>query len=138
MHWATKYIGLPYEPAGRGPDKVDCWGLVRLVYQREFQIELPLYPGIALETDSLKATIAIAEGLQRDWWPVSAPFDGCLVAMSQKRSIHHIGIFIAADGGKVLHCWHAAQQTVAETVHSLRMRGMKTILFYQHAKWPTS
>jgi cell wall-associated NlpC family hydrolase len=36
----TKYIGIPYTNKGRGMDGADCWGLARLVYKNEFDINL--------------------------------------------------------------------------------------------------
>lgn len=39
--WTAGYIGLPFEPRGRGRDGLDCWGLVRLVYAERFGVYLP-------------------------------------------------------------------------------------------------
>ncbi len=136
IHWAAKYIGLDYEPAARGPEKVDCWGLVVVIYLNQFQILLPLYPGLSL-ANPVKASNAIRSGLEEAWTEVKRPFEGALVAMSQRKEIHHIGVFVLADGGRVLHCWNA-QKVVADTVRNLRLRGMRTIKYYRHQQWPTS
>jgi len=42
--WPATYIGAEFEDKGRGP-KYDCFGLVREVLQKEFQITLPSYTG---------------------------------------------------------------------------------------------
>ena len=38
-----KYIGLPYQENGRTETGTDCWGLARLYYKNELDIELPSY-----------------------------------------------------------------------------------------------
>ena len=39
-HWATEYIGKPWERMARGPDTFDCWGLVYDIYKNKHGIEL--------------------------------------------------------------------------------------------------
>lgn len=39
--WWNKYVFVPFVDHGRTMSGADCWGLVRLVYQQEKQIELP-------------------------------------------------------------------------------------------------
>ena len=36
--WVADYVGLPWEPYGRTRAGVDCWGLVRLVYEERLGI----------------------------------------------------------------------------------------------------
>jgi hypothetical protein len=40
-NWWNDYVGIPYAEKGRDRDGLDCWGLVRLVYQDHFNIALP-------------------------------------------------------------------------------------------------
>jgi len=133
MHWASKYIGYPYLEGGRGEGGVDCWGLLFVAYLAEFGIALPEIPGVSAEA-VLSFNSALAKEVERDWVEIEAPVDGCAVAMSQKVAIHHVGIWAEADGGKVVHSWKQ-QKVIADTLKSLKLKGMQTIKFYRHRKW---
>lgn len=128
-HWAAKYIGLPYVPGGREKDGVDCWGLLRLIYKEEMQLDLPLLPGVVDES-----LLAISRRFESasNWFEISAPEDGCAVAMSKHRFLHHVGIWAEADGGKVIHCWSVVATSSAETIRSLRVKGFKVIKFFRY------
>lgn len=136
MHWAARYIGIPYEAGARGPEKLDCWGLVRIVYRNEFKIELPEHAGLALETTPRHTSYMIQQGLKHEWTHVLIPFDGALVAMGHNETIHHIGVYANADSGQVLHCL-GGHSVIAETLTKLKYRGMRVLKFYRHEQWPT-
>jgi cell wall-associated NlpC family hydrolase len=132
MHWSVPYIGLAATKVGR------CWGLVRVIYLEQFQIELPRYPGI-MSLPLAEIADQIRQGIGDEWQEIQAPVDGCGVAMSQRGpdDLHHVGIYAAADGGRIVHCY-AKQNVIADTFAGLRLKAFNTVRFYQHKLWPTS
>jgi len=129
-HWASKYIGIPYCLGGRELlGGLDCYGLVRLVYQQERSIVLPDLPGVTENTvlAICREIVAHSQGL---WNEVADPVDGCVVAMSLREALHHVGVWAATDGGKIVHAYRYANQVVAETLLSLHWKGFKTIRFF--------
>jgi len=135
MHWARPYIGMPVADGGRGPVEVDCWGLLRLIYLREFNLLLPELPGISVA--SVMERSSEFDKSMGDWVEVQKPFDGAAVGLSQNPPfMHHVGIYTTADGGKIVHAWKD-QHVIADTLQGLRLKGFRTIKFYKHAQWPT-
>lgn len=133
-HWSLKYIGLPYLIGARGPESVDCWGLLRMVYKQEFKITLPLFPGIG--PDLVTVHRVISQSVGEDWVEVPLPFDGAAVGMSQRKAIHHVGLYTTADGGKIIHSWDN-QLVVADTTYRIWLKGFKIIRYYRHVLWDT-
>lgn len=129
-HWATKYVGLPYCLGGRERDGVDCWGLVRLVYREERGVLLPDLPGVA-SCDLLTISHRILREAMDLWQDLAEPKELCAVAMSQSRVLHHVGVWTAADGGKVIHAWKDLA-VIADTLRVLRLRGFRTIKFFSY------
>lgn len=129
-HWATKYIGLPYAEGGRDRKGLDCWGLLRLIYKDEKGVLLPDLPGITTE-GPLAIAHQIAAQEKEGWQEVPSPQDCDAVAMSLKNALHHVGIWVDADGGKVIHSWKPFC-VVADTIPWLRVKGIRTIRFFRY------
>lgn len=131
MHWSTQYLNKPWEAGARGPDAFDCWGIFREVYLRELGI--PLAMRQALPLDGQQVASAVAEEMEDGCWRrVSKPIDYDGVALSQGLEIHHVGIWIEADGGLVLHALDG-RGTVATSLATLARMGYRKIEYYRHA-----
>lgn len=126
-HWTTRYIGIPYKPGGRDRDGLDCWGLVRLVYQEEFGILLPSVQG-----DMSRETL---RGCKQGWVEIIAPAEFCGIEMTQRTVGHHAGVWTEADGGKIIHCWEG-HSVAADTLRTLRFKGFRVIKFVRYGIHP--
>ena len=69
-----------------------------------------------------------------DWRKLAGPVHGCAVGLSHNLKLHHCGLFVATDGGLILHA-KEDHGIVAESVSALRARGWNRIEFYWNASW---
>ena len=107
IHWANDYIGLPWEKGAEGPDTYDCYGLLRVVQRRYYDVEMPRL--VEVDRGSI---LAVVRAIRRNpenklWEAIAAPCDGCLVKMHKQDNPDHIGVWLDTDGGGVLHCCQA-------------------------------
>lgn len=90
--WATRYLTIPFCEKGRDEAGVDCYGLVRLIYQRERGITLPSYTEDYTTTDDVREIRRLLAGeVGTQWQEISlatvALFDG-LVFRIMGQPIH--------------------------------------------------
>ena len=109
MHWAAKYVGVPYTIGGDELSGADCWGLVRLVLRAERRIEMPaLAIGQAGNDSALRRCFSgwSAADMRR-----LHEFD--IVTMRNPFG-HHVGIVAMADdfGAMILHCDEPASSVI--------------------------
>lgn len=96
----TKYIGLPYKDNGRDETGLDCWGLVRLFYKNELNIDLPSYDNLYIGGSD--PAIANAINTHKDGWDevdVGSTNDVCLFNIFGEPV--HVGIYLGNN--KFLH-----------------------------------
>jgi cell wall-associated NlpC family hydrolase len=132
------YVGIPFVDGGRGMDGCDCWGLLRLVYQREAGIELPSYGEI-----SAAEVIAVARQIRSaitmdPWIDVAAQprreFD-CVVMRKleeAQRVPYHVGVMVSST--RLLHTVYAADSHTVDTSDPSVAR--RIIGFYRHKDLP--
>ena len=131
LHWSTNYVGIPWVASGRDyPNGLDCWGLVREVYENELGISLPSYPVDPDDARSNSKTITL--GLS-GWEKLDEPEDNCLVVMSKNRIPTHVGVYIHESGGLVLHTVEG-QESLVDFIMDVR-QNFKLLEFYRHGSF---
>ena len=144
-HWAYGYIGKPWVLGTSGPDSYDCWGLVRAVLAEHFAINVPPIivpevPAAEGETQSrhasgLAVVRAAMEHFQHHpelarWQQVDRPRHGDGVQMSAARNPWHVGLWLEADGGGVLHCLEGAGVIFTQPV-ALNVAGWRRLSYWR-------
>lgn len=91
------YTGLRYLAGGRDAAGVDCWGLLRLIYDQEYGVTLP---GFAEADPERLADAALAEYVaahREGWQRIKVPEVGDAVLLRLAGEPMHIGV-VCGDG----------------------------------------
>ncbi|MFI0609806.1 MAG: NlpC/P60 family protein [Anaerolineae bacterium] len=106
LHWSAAYLGRPWVSGEH-----DCWGFFRAVQEERFGRAIP---AVSVDAESAAAcveAIATLQAPRAGWRPLAdgdAPEEGDAVLLARKAAAAHVGVWIAADGGGVLHCQRGA------------------------------
>ena len=124
-HWAGRYVGDVWS----SPDH-DCWGFFRRVQKEQFNRDIPPF---AVDAFSRRACAqAVDSNPERgNWLPADAPREGDAVLLAHARHPSHVGLWVDADGGGVLHCMRGAG-VVFQSVAQLKVSGWGHLEFYRH------
>ena len=99
-----KYLIIPFKDRGRDKGGVDCFGLVQLIYQEEFKIQLPSYiETYANEKDKKAICHAInSEKKLSGWLETTTPKFGNLIILNLLGRPLHLGVML--DENTFIHC----------------------------------
>lgn len=101
MDFVNKYLSCTYEDGARGPDKMDCWGLVRLVRHAELGKRLLAEYGSLRNTDPREFTRAYEE--ESSTMERCEPEPGAIAAVMVGRICVHVALVIdSSDGLRIL------------------------------------
>lgn len=89
-----QFLGIPFVPHGREMVGCDCWGLVRLVYQDWYGIDLPLFAGHRFDVNNpMAAAKLMAEGARLNIWQnVDTPQRGNILLFGAGAAPYHVGV----------------------------------------------
>lgn len=131
MHWAAKYIGLPWRLGASGPDAFDCWGLVRHVQKEHFGIEMPHLN--VYQCDNKEEINAL---LRSSPWKRSSDEtkEGDVVLMYGADG-PHVGIVLEIDG--IAGCLHAigSVKSNGSVVFTQRLEDLSALGFARLQFW---
>jgi cell wall-associated NlpC family hydrolase len=97
-NWIENYLGDEWRASDH-----DCWGFFRRVQAEQFKRELPVIEPSNYGVRTLIRTYSDHAERAR-WHPVDYAMEGDGVLMGKARRPTHVGVWVEADGGGVLHC----------------------------------
>lgn len=118
-HWSSKYIGIPFRDLGRDWDGCDCWGLVRLVYQNDLGITLPMH--MISERDVRAAVYALHDHANRIGWmqvEQTQDYDVALMNIAVGKRIYPMHVGLVA-GEFILHACEHTDSALIRDRHSV-------------------
>lgn len=92
----SKYLTATYEDGARGPDRYDCWGLVRAA--RHELLGLPLLPSFGAVRNTMPAAFTRAYEEQAALMEECQPEPGAIAAVFRGRIVIHVAVVIEVDG----------------------------------------
>ena len=126
MHWASNYIGLPWRRGADGPEAFDCWGLVVFVQGRHFNT---IMPHISDREFSLRQIAAAVKTHDYAWERTNTPLEGDIVLMARRSVYAHIGVWVNANTGGILHCAERAG-VIFSKLNTLSLQGWGSVTIY--------
>lgn len=95
-HWVEQYLECEYEDGARGPDRYDCWGLVRHVLHAHLGGRLmPSWGHVRKTMPRLFTRAYRAEAAAME---ECAPQVGAIASVFQGAVVAHVGIVIDVGG----------------------------------------
>lgn len=122
--WYNDYVGIPFLDKGRTKAGSDCWGIVRLIYDEQFNIKLPSFADADYDyTDDSRVEELFASN--REGWEVTDnPKPGSIVLFRILGREAHVGVYIGDD--KFIHSrdkFSSAIENLSSTKWRLRIAG---------------
>jgi hypothetical protein len=94
--WWNDYISLKYLKKGRDKDGLDCWGLVKLIYKEQYNIELPSFSEDYEAEQQTKIEQLIALG-KEGWEKVESPTIGDVALLRVNGLFMHVGVVVSPN-----------------------------------------
>lgn len=123
--WQDKYIGIPFKANGRDENGLDCWGLVRLIYNQEYNIQLPSFSSEYVIQDDSRINDLIAQ-YKEGWEQVEKPVPGSVVLFKILGGLTHIAVMV--DEVTFIHV-RPGSNTVIDTITNTKWKNRITGFF---------
>lgn len=124
-----KYIGIPFLEKGRDATGLDCWGLVRLIYKQEYNINLPSFATDYTLSDDDRIGELFAQ-YKEGWEVLDNPQPGSAVIFRMFGTESHIGVVV--DNSRFIHV-REGRDTVIESLESGKW-AKRIVGFFQYSE----
>lgn len=131
LPWISKYVGLKFEQLGRSEGGIDCWGLVRLVYEQELGIILPDYTELYHSVTDKAGIASVVQMAREDSWiKIEEPEPLSVIMLNIYGRPVHVGI--VEDSSWFVHS-HQDDYSVRERFSDMKWKN-RVEGFYRYVK----
>lgn len=95
-HWVEQYLECQYEDGARGPERYDCWGLVRHVLHAHLGGRL--MPSWGHVRNTMPRLFTRAYQAEAATMEECAPCSGAIAAVFRGAIVAHVGVVIEVGG----------------------------------------
>lgn len=95
-HWVEQYLECRYEDGARGPDRFDCWGLVRHVLHAHLGGRL--MPSWGHVRNTMPRLFTRAYQAEATTMEECAPCVGAIAAVFRGAIVAHVGVVVEIGG----------------------------------------
>ena len=113
------YVGIPYKLHGRDIDGLDCWGLARLIYKDQKDIDLPSLSEEYFASDDVTHNQEVIARHKEGWALVNDYTVGDVALFRINGSQSHVGVII--DENRFIHAREGNNVTI-EKLDSIQWR----------------
>lgn len=118
--WWNKYINIPFEEKGRTEKGADCWGLIRIIKQREEGIILPSYDDLYETTNEHSHVGKVVSSVRAAAWiDIEQPRAFDVIILKTYGVPMHVGIVTKPN--YMLHCSYGIG-TVHESYKTMKWK----------------
>ena len=128
--WTNDYVGCQFKSKGRDRKGWDCWGLIRVVYEEQLGIKLPILLGEYRSAHEMDGIQELIGNEKVRWVGVSEKQEGDVITFRVMGRETHLGL--VAPDGKMLHVMDGTDtclQPLTSTNWSRRVTG-----FFRHSQ----
>lgn len=111
------YLSIPFKERGRDLKGCDCWGLVRIIYQQEFSIDLESYVDDYKDTKDRSGIKAIIPAeAENSWIEIKKGHEekGDIIVLRIRNIPWHVGVVAGKLNGErvMLHTERGSESTI--------------------------
>ena len=125
-HWSIAHIGKPWIKGTH-----ECGHFFCALMLERFALSVALIDADALDLRSCIRALSGNHPEFANWTPIAEPREGDCIRLSHSRHPHHVGMWVDADGGGVLHCVEGAG-VIFSNRRALRVAGWNIVTMLRH------
>ena len=101
--WLLPLLNKPWRAYATGPKAYDCWGVVYAAFPHVVGASVKRHLDVKSNCPRAFEKAVADEIATGAWEQIPEPEHGCLVLLGTGAELRHVGLWLAINGGRMLH-----------------------------------